>query len=584
MFNRNRAKTLTILIILFPLISLMIYGGSTYLFIFFTQKKENEKSLIAYKTILMDIEKERLKEKVKSLSQFINYYDSRSSQKIKEDVKNIVSVTVDVANNIYDSYKDTKSEKEIKKMIISALDTIKFEGDIGYLFVLNLKGDTILHVDKKMQGTNILEIQDIYGKYIIKEFNKVLAEKGEGYVDYYWYIKSRNKKNMHYKISYVKMLKAYDWYVGAGEYLKYMTKFVKRDIINYISSNSNFSHGHFFLFDSNDNMIFKPSSSNIKNLKPYKKDGFYTTNSQLSYVHYIKEYDWYLVGTRDLEDIKKQIAINKKTMSSKQSSDMHINIYLLVSSWLISILLSLYLSIIINKLLKEYEKKLNDSNEKLIFQSRQAIIGELFSMIAHQWRQPINKIASILLSIRFAIKQEKVSLLEVDTKCVEIEDSIEFMSETIDDFRTFYKPKNDCTKVNLKTLIEQSLSFVESNLKQKSITLDKKLEDVEYELFQNEFVQVMLNLMKNAIDAVNNNGIINIELYQDKVSTYISIENNHVEDALDLSKIFDPYYTTKEKSTGLGLYMVKIIIEKHMNGSIEAELIKDRIVFKIKLP
>jgi len=585
MSKNKQAHTLTLLIIIFPLISLLVYGSSSYLFIFFTQKKENSKSLKVYKQTLLDIEKERLKEKVHGLSQFINYYDSRSSDKIKADVKNIVNVTVDVANNIYTTYKNTKSEKEIKALIQASLKKIKFEGDIGYLFMINLKGDTILHVDKKMQGTNILEIQDIYGKYIIKEFNKVLLKDGEGYVDYYWYIKSRNKQKMHYKISYVKMLECYDWYVGAGEYLKYMTKFVKQDIIKYISSLSNFHNGHFFLFTGDGKMIYHPGTKNEVDLTPYKRKGFYLTEDKLSYSSYIKEYDWYLVATSDLKDIKRQIQINKKLSAKKQAYEMKTSFYLLLFSWFVSLLLSLYLSKIISKLLKSYEHQLNESNERLIFQSRQAIIGELFSMIAHQWRQPVNKVASILVSMRFGIQHKKLSLEEIDTKCSEIEDSIEFISETVDDFRNFYKPQSNCESINLKTLIVQSLFFVESSLNKKSILLDKDLENIEYEISQNEFVQVMLNLIKNAIDAVEEHGHISIKLHQNEEHVCINIQNDSVAlENVQLEKIFDPYFTTKNDSTGLGLYMVRSIIEKHMKGKITVQLQNNIISFLIFLP
>ncbi len=585
MFSNINGSRLTTLIIIFPLIALLVYGGTTYLFFFFTQQKETKQVLQNYEQTLIDIEKERLKEKVNSLTQFINYYDDKSSDKIKEDVKNIVSVTVNVANNIYKRYKDIKSEKEIKEMITSALQSIKFEGDIGYLFIINLKGDTIVHVDKKMQGTNILKIQDIYGKYIIKEFNKVIAKDGEGFVDYYWYIVSENRKTMHYKISFVKMLDCYDWYVGAGEYLKYMKRFVKQDIIDYISANAHFKNGHFFLFDGSGKMLFQPHKNNIFEISSYKKEGFYVDEKQISYISYIKEFDWFIVANRDMKDIQASIQENKKIAELKRADDTKTNFYLLGFSWLISLLLSLYLSVVINRLLKNYENQINQSNEKLIFQSRQALIGELFSMIAHQWRQPVNKIASILALLRFNLQADKLNAKDIDTKCHEIENSIEFMSETIDDFRTFYKPKDNVESVNLRTLIEQALLFVQNAIEKRDIKVIKELEDIEYVLYQNEFVQVMLNLIKNAIDAIADNGTITITLHKQNNQVLISVQNDGkvIYDSTIL-KVFDPYFTTKKDSMGLGLYMAKIIIEKHMKGIIKVGKKMQNTLFTIELP
>ncbi len=585
MLETNSPRRLTTLIVLFPLIALFVYGGLSYMFFFYSQQQESKKVLVEYELSIMKNEKELLKEKVNTMIEFINYYDNRSSDKIKEDVKHIVSVTVNLANNLYEKYKDIKSDKEIQSMILSALENIKFEGNIGYLFVLNLNGDVKLHVDKQMQGTNILNIRDIYGKYIIKEFNEVLKKDSEGFVDYYWYIANGDRKSMHYKISFVKMLNCYDWYIGAGEYLKYMKKFVQKDILKYVSSKAHFNNGYFFIFETNNKMVFHPKDSNPVNLSLYKKIGFYMNNKELSYIDYVREYGWYIVATKSLNEIKENIINKRKQSDIKQHNDMKTNYYLLGVSWLISLLLSLYLSTVINRLLQTYKNQINDSNEQLIFQSRQALIGELFSMISHQWRQPVNKIASILALLRFELSGLKPTYKEIDEKCEEIENSIEFMSETIDDFRTFYKPKDHTDKVHLKNIIEQSLLFLESAIIKKDVQIVTKLDDLEYDLYTNEFQQVMLNLIKNAIDSIKEDGVISIHLYKDsREKIIIKIKDNgEGVDKKNLEKLFDPYFTTKKDSMGLGLYMTKMIIEKHMHGTISVKRLKIGTKFTIIL-
>ena len=582
--NRSSIR-LTTLIIIFPLAALLLYGGLSHLFFFYTQHKEVKHELQKYEKTLMDAEKNNLREKVENLTQFIQYYDGRSSEKIKDDVKNIVHVTADIANNLYATYKDTTDETTLKEIIKSALSKIKFEGDIGYLFVVDLEGNAILHVDKKIEGSNILNIQDVKGKYIIKEFNKVLKEKGEGFIDYYWYIVSEDRKSMHYKISFVKMLECYDWYVGAGEYLKYMTKFVQRDILEYIQANAKFKHGHFFISNSKNEMIFHPYEDPKEDLKKYQKKSFFKDDEHISYTRYVSEYDWYVTAIKDLREIQSNIDAKKRSSEIKQTDDIKTNLYLLMFSWIVSLMLSLYLSTIINRMLKNYEKRLQSANEKLVFQSRQALIGELFSMIAHQWRQPINKIASILALLRFGLPRKKMDYMEIDGKCQEIEESIEFMSETIDDFRTFYQPKEGSEKANLKELINKSIHFLEGSVRKKDIELVSALEEIEFELYSNEFLQVMINLIKNAVDAVQPKGKIIIRLYREEnQKVIISVEDNGTginDDAFN--KIFDPYFTTKDDSMGLGLYMTKMIIEKHMRGTIEVEKLSDGIKFVIKL-
>lgn len=576
---------LTTLIVVFPLVALLLYGGLSHLFFFYTQHKEAKQELIKYENTLMDSEKVNLEEKVNNLAQFIHYYDSRSSEKIKEEVKNIVNISVNVANNLYETYKDKVDEATLKDMIKAALRKIKFEGEIGYLFMLNIKGDTILHFDKKMQGTNVIDIQDVKGKYIIKEFNKVLKAKGEGFVDYYWYIVSKDHKSIHYKISFVKMLNCYDWYIGSGEYLKYMAKFIQTDILEYIKANAEFKNGYFFIKDSNGELIFHPEGrDNTEIISKLFQEGIHRYGNHIAYTQYIKEYGWYVTAIMGLDGIHSNIEYKKYSSEVKRVEDIKINLYLLMFSWFVSIWLSLYLSSIINRKLRNYESQLYNTNEKLIFQSRQALIGELFSMIAHQWRQPINKIASILALLRFKLPEEKLDYQEVDKKYHEIEESIEFMSETIDDFRTFYQPKEASQEVSLKILIHKSIDFISGAIYKKEIKITTELENISFQLHTNEFLQVMINLIKNSCDSVSQQGKIHIRLYQQGSKIIISVEDNGIGiDKTLISKVFDPYFTTKKDSMGLGLYMSKMIIEKHMKGSIKAQNIQTGTRFIIKL-
>jgi len=574
---------LTTLIFIFPLVGLLLYGGLSQLFFYYTQHNEVRYEVEKYEKTLMDAQKDTLQEKVENLTQFIHYYDGRSSEKIKEDVKNIVNVTADIANNLYAEYFGKMSEVELKEIIKSALRKVKFEGDIGYLFLLDLKGNALVHVDDKVIGTNIMNIQDVKGKYILKEFNKILEAKGEGFVDYYWYIVSEDRKEMHYKISFVKMLDCYDWYIGAGEYLKYMTRFVQKDILEYIKANAKFKNGYFFISNTKNKLIFHPFNIST-DMKNHQKRGFTQDKKHIAYTQYVEEYDWYVTATQDIKEIEFNIEAKKASSEAKAKESIKTNLYLLLFSWIVSLLLSLYLSTIINRMLKRYEKKLTSANEKLVFQSRQALIGELFSMIAHQWRQPINKIASILAVLRFGLPEKKLNHLEIDARCQEIEESVEFMSETIDDFRTFYQPKEDSEKVNLRELIEKSIHFLDGSIRKKDIEIIQELQDIEFELYANEFLQVMINLIKNAVDSLGKRGEINIKLLQKGKNIIISVEDNGSGiDIVSIKKVFDPYFTTKEDSMGLGLYMTKIIVEKHMKGKIEAQRLSQGTKFIITL-
>ena len=584
MWKIKSSLRLTTLIVLFPLVVLLLYGGLSHLFFFYSQQKEIEREVTKYEETLMKMEENKLRDKVENLTQFVRYYDSKSSDKIKKDAKSIVNLAVNVTNNIYKKYREKVGEEKLKEMIVNALEGIKFEGDLGYLFLIDMEGNIFVHIDPKMVGTNIMDIQDVKGKYIVREFTKILRDKGEGFVDYYWYIVSEDRKQMHYKISYVKLLECYNWYVGAGEYLKYMKRDIRKDILLYIKDNHQFTDGYFFVTNSKDEIIYAPDIVDAKIVsKAFLKGSLYRDKYTMAYTDYVPEYDWYITAVKDLKGIQKDITFKMKQSELKREENVRTNYYIMLFTWFISILLSLYLSMILNKKLKNYESQLKETNEKLVFQSRQALLGELLPMIAHQWRQPINKIASIIALLRFNIGRD-TECDNLDESYSDIENNIEFMSETIDDFRTFYQPREYSSMERLDELILKSIEFVEGSVRKKDIRLHTELEAISFSLYQNEFLQVMINLMKNAVDSLSEKGEMYVKLSQKENKITIIVEDNGLGiKRRNINKVFDPYFTTKEDSMGLGLYMTKIIIEKHMQGSISVQALKEGSRFMIYL-
>jgi signal transduction histidine kinase len=266
-----------------------------------------------------------------------------------------------------------------------------------------------------------------------------------------------------------------------------------------------------------------------------------------------------------LNNLKNKLSINADE-SIKNS------LIILGIIWFIMFGLSLFVSKLVYDKLKKYKNALYETNKKIVFQSRQAMLGELLPMIAHQWRQPINKIASVLMRMRFELAKDKPNINTLDRQCQTIESSIELMSNTIDDFRSFYRPKEKPEPINLAIIIRKAIFFLDELLEKKKIKIQTSLSNVESNIHANEFLQVIINLIKNAADAVNTNGTISITLKE--------INNNIVEVRVEddgtgippdkIDKIFEAHFSSKEGSMGLGLYMSKLIIENHFNGIITA--------------
>ncbi|MBE0497894.1 MAG: AAA family ATPase [Campylobacterales bacterium] len=218
----------------------------------------------------------------------------------------------------------------------------------------------------------------------------------------------------------------------------------------------------------------------------------------------------------------------------------------------------------------------NIKDKLFLMQSRQAQMGEMVSMIAHQWRQPLSIIMALINKERMKMILEKASMEEMVLSYDDIESQVMHLSKTISDFRDFFKPDKEPTLSKSSTIISKSFSLARHMLKQSSIEVTFEYRaDSSFVTFEREVEQVFLNLISNAKDALVERGIKKpqIDIVTDEQDDYavITVEDNAMgitEEVMET--LFLPYVSTKNKQngTGLGLYMSKTIIEEHCHGSI----------------
>jgi signal transduction histidine kinase len=222
------------------------------------------------------------------------------------------------------------------------------------------------------------------------------------------------------------------------------------------------------------------------------------------------------------------------------------------------------------------EKEAKEKERILIHQSKLASMGEMIGSIAHQWRQPLTQLSSILVLIELMFEKGKLKKEELRESIEEAEEQISFMSKTIDDFRNFFKPDKEKKIFSPKKSIEKSLSLISSSLENNHINIKLNFkEEKEIDGYENEFSQVILNILSNAKDILIEKQIKNPEI---SIQIDIFENNSRIQicdnaggiDLTPIEKIFEPYVSTKHASsgTGIGLYMSKNIIEKSMNGSL----------------
>ena len=238
--------------------------------------------------------------------------------------------------------------------------------------------------------------------------------------------------------------------------------------------------------------------------------------------------------------------------------------------------------------IKEEVEKNRLQDQQLVQQSKMALMGEMISMIAHQWRQPLNIISLTTVKLETDILLNKeISNENLCNITEELNKQSQYLSSTIDDFRQFYKPNKESSRVKLEEVVSRSLSIINASLEHDNIEVFHEYEDTQtFEVYENEMMQVVLNILKNAQDNFQKKDIKAPYIKIRTKNSTIEICDNGGGIPEDIKEqIFDPYFSTKdEKSvTGLGLYMSKTIIEKHHKGILDVENRDDGVCFIIKI-
>jgi len=247
------------------------------------------------------------------------------------------------------------------------------------------------------------------------------------------------------------------------------------------------------------------------------------------------------------------------------------------------------INVFLEKKVQQKAIELIKKDEILTSQSKQAVMGEMISMIAHQWRQPLNTITLQISNLQLKnMMGQELENEEIMKTLGDISNSILYLSDTIDDFKSYFHPNKNPENIQLEELLDKAIKFILPRLKTNKIVLNTECDSSIYiYVYTNELIQVLLNILNNAIDAYSVSDIkeksifITCKLIEKEVYISISDEAGGIADEY-LSKLFEPYFSTKGKNgTGLGLYMSKMIIEKQFGGTIKVQSSKKGTTFTL---
>ncbi|QKJ22620.1 cache domain-containing protein [Poseidonibacter lekithochrous] len=580
--------------------------------------------------------KNRIKQETNEIYNFIKKEQQSTKKELKESLTSAVDNAYAIANTIYQNNLD-KDPVFIKKLIVDALRNIRFNKNRGYFFIYENTGENILlpH-NPEREGENFWNHQDSKGAYVIQDMVNLLKNTEESFYQWYWFNPTKPDKQKT-KIGLVRNFKPFNWFIGTGEYIEEYEVETKEKILDYIDNINSNRNDYIFIIDFdliyishirkdyigknaikiNDTVETKKVINNL--LKIAKKgEGYYTyiqnkkpgndlPTKKVSYIKGLDSWSW-MIGTGFYEDDMNTAIIQKrKELDKKFELYVYKSLEVTGLITIVLLILSIYFSRILQKKFIRYKSEIKahiDKNTKqqniMAQKTKMAAMGEMIGNIAHQWRQPLSTITATATGLKI---QKEMNVLN-DDFLIEglsgINNTAQYLSKTIDDFRNFFKTNKKETDFTIEDVINKSLSLCRSELYNLDIKIIKNIGDITITNYENEFIQVLINIIRNAKDELtkkdqNSKKLIFIEVKEDNKYVKIMIKDNAGGIPKSLkNRIFEPYFTTKHQSqgTGVGLYMCKEIIEKNMGGFLEVENCEYKYIyesyigacFEIRLP
>ncbi|MGB5866561.1 MAG: cache domain-containing protein [Arcobacteraceae bacterium] len=586
-------------------------------------KQENfEREIKQIEETFLLTNKNRIKEEVDEVYNYIQTEKKNSENLLKQTIKNRVYEAHNIATNIFKSeaHIDIQghfhSSQHILESIKNALGGIIYNNGRGYIFMDDIKGVKILQpLNKEFEGKNLLNYQDIHGYKFAQKIVETIKNKTEAYDTYYWY-KGGDKENAYKKISFYKYFEPLNLAIGTGEYIDDFENELKQKVLERINKIRYAEAGYIFIYDLDGNCLahfnknligtnrinYKDTKGDLLLQKMIKytkdnKEGFLSydssirplenieNNSKVSYLKLYKEWNW-MIGTGFYTDTLIN-DIEKRKVQLAQSNQEALNKIIITSLvlTLVFILFSFYLSRYIRLRFDDYKqsidfetKKTIEKEKQLVQQSKMAVMGEMIGNIAHQWKQPLSLISMSNGLLEMNNKnQGMLAQKDIDKAIKNIDTAVSHLSTTIDDFRNFFRPTKEKEYFNISKVFEKTYNLINSQLHTNNIEIHTKTIDIDIYTFQNELLQVFINIFKNSKDELvklhSGKRLIFVNVIEDDENVIISIKDNAGGIPIEIiDKIFDSYFTTKneEEGTGIGLYMSKQIIE-NMDGTIIAQ-------------
>ncbi|MEA3512084.1 MAG: ATP-binding protein, partial [Campylobacterota bacterium] len=444
--------------------------------------------------------------------------------------------------------------------------------------------------------------------------------------------KHKYTKKSYQKLNFVKNYPKWDMFISTGVFLnKIQDTYDERkdelftNLQDIVKETTIAKTGYVYIFDKTDKIIIHPNKTmigknidsklknDLVNISESSKELIY--NDKIYWIESIPELELYVVSVTNIEEFKessktlnnyiiflgfiifiiaisvsiitfrkflKPLLLLSKLTNKVRAGDLTIRSSIDTNDEIGA------LSKDFNNMIETIEK--NQYKDKILFhQSKLASMGEMIGNIAHQWRQPLNRVSLSLEVIESTVEDDIVDKDMIQKKINSSKKNLQYMSDTIEDFANFFHTDKVISNTDIQKVVNKSVELLETRLNSIDLTITF-CEDCICKTYENELIQVLLVILNNALDNFENKKIENkkidilIEPIDGNIEIKITDNGGGISKEI-IDKIFDPYFTTKFKKegTGLGLYMAKMIAEDSMNGSLSVKSINDKTTFEIKI-
>jgi signal transduction histidine kinase len=615
---KTNPKQITRYIFALPIVSLVLISIVMILsfILFFINFKTQ--GISEFKQVIISFQKEKTHDIVDS----VVYEIDERIRDLNRDMKNYLKEKVYDATSIIERVikeNQKKSREELIRIVSQIIGSIRFDNANGYYYIYDFSTNIIYaHAIKSFVGKDMTNFVDLKGQNLVNLNKKLIEQGGEGFATIY-FPKPTNPNKEFKKIVFVKYIPQLNIVIGTGKYVNDAVNELKKELLYEITQKRYGKNGYIWIHDINCNLLAHPfrteyignNECNLTDIKgnhfiqkfrdiALKGGGFvkyYWQNpstkrveKKISFVVYYRPFGWIIGSGVYLGDLNKMVTERVKLIQKRINHILLTSFLILLAVIIIVSFISYYLSKKTDTLFKIYKDDLENRIEKAVSESikkdkmlqeqaKLASMGEMIGAIAHQWRQPLNALALNIQTLIDMAEDKDCEVEKIEKFVDKNMKTIKFMSDTIDNFRNFFRDDSQTEKLDIKDVVCEVLYLINAQLKNHNIDIEVKGDSFVVEGYRNRLAQVILNLINNAKDSIlenKNSGKITITL--DKSSKTLSVrDDGRPIDERIRDRIFEPYFTTKDTGTGIGLYMSREIL-KRMKANI---YLKDNKTFVI---